>query len=166
MNDVINEEERHEAATEEPTTVGCPSLGLGKMPGGFDGVEPREKPIDPTAPEMKKASKFGLLANGVQMVRYAGGPAVMLIGKRDRGLCERLGGRTGKIIYKVAVTKEMHSAEVIVDGKTVCTVFAKSSSRLEHYGLALLDSWLKFNARRQRHAKDRINRRKAEEVAK
>ena len=58
MSEIINEEERHEAATEEPTTVGCPSLGLGKLPGGFDGVEPREKPIDPTAPEMKdKAAK-------------------------------------------------------------------------------------------------------------
>ena len=42
MNDFINEEERHEAATEEPTTVGCPSLGQWKLPGGFDGVEPGE----------------------------------------------------------------------------------------------------------------------------
>ena len=40
MNDVINEEERHEAATEEPMTVGCPSLGPKVLPGGFDGVEP------------------------------------------------------------------------------------------------------------------------------
>ena len=42
MSDVITEEERHEAATEEPTTVGCLSLGLGKLPGGFDGVEPEK----------------------------------------------------------------------------------------------------------------------------
>ena len=39
-NDVINEEERHEAASEEPTTVGCPSLGPKVLPGGFDGVKP------------------------------------------------------------------------------------------------------------------------------
>ena len=39
-NDVINEDERHEAATEEPTTVGCPALGPKVLPGGFDGVEP------------------------------------------------------------------------------------------------------------------------------
>ena len=38
--DIINEEERHDAATEEPTTVGCPSLGPKVLPGGFDGVEP------------------------------------------------------------------------------------------------------------------------------
>ena len=38
--DIINEEERHEAATEEPTTLGCPSLGLKKLPGGFDGTFP------------------------------------------------------------------------------------------------------------------------------
>ena len=31
MNDVINEEERHEAATEEPTTIGCQSLVPGKV---------------------------------------------------------------------------------------------------------------------------------------
>ena len=39
MNDVITDEERHEAASEEPTTVGCPSLGLARLPGGFDGAE-------------------------------------------------------------------------------------------------------------------------------
>ena len=237
MSDVINEEERHKAATEEPTNgaAGVRALPV-NLPGGFDGVEPeknleelkrrgdleemnailferlgeisrkcsamrvecdpehadadaaetnlklvsalselrqmcdfcksREKPIDPTAPEMKKASKFGLLANGVQMVRYAGGSMVTLIGKRDRGPCERQGGRTGKVIYKVTVSRETHSAEIIADGAALCTVFTKSSSRLEHYGLALLNSWLKFNAKQHRHAKDRLKRRKAEEVAK
>ena len=40
MSEVISEEERHEAATEEAATVGCPSLGLPKLPGGFDGTEP------------------------------------------------------------------------------------------------------------------------------
>ena len=54
--DIINEEERHEAATEEPTTLGisaeaegraaeqplgqCPSLGPKVLPSGFDGTEP------------------------------------------------------------------------------------------------------------------------------
>ena len=36
----LTEEERHEAATEEAATVGCPSLGIPKLPGGFDGTEP------------------------------------------------------------------------------------------------------------------------------
>ena len=40
--DIINEEERHEAATEEPTTVGCPSLGPKVLPSGFDGVDPED----------------------------------------------------------------------------------------------------------------------------
>ena len=163
MSDVISEEERHEAATEEPTNgaAGVRALPV-KLPGGMDGVEPREKPLDPTAPEMKKASKFGLLKNGVQMIRYAGGPTVTLIGKRERDPSERQGGRTGKIIYKVVVSKETHSAEVIVDGKAVCTVFAKSGVRLERYGLAVLNSWLLFNKRTQRHKRERLNRRKAE----
>ena len=132
-----------------------------------DVISEEERPIDPTAPEMVRgARKFGLLKNGVQMIRYAGGPAVTLIGKRDRGPCERQGGRTGKVIYKVAVSRETHSAEVIVDGKAVCTVFAKSNGRLEHYGLALLDSWLKFNTKEQKHKRRRRKMRKAEEVAK
>ena len=132
-----------------------------------DVINEEERPIDPTAPEMVRgARKFGLLKNGVQMIRYAGGPAVTLIGKRDRGPCERQGGRTGKVIYTVAVSRETHSAEVIADGAAVCTVFAKSNGRLEHYGLALLNSWLKFNAKQHRHAKDRLKMRKAEEVAK
>ena len=167
MSDVITDEERHEAATEEPINgaAGVRALPV-KLPGGFDGVEPLEKPIDPTAPEMKKASKFGLLANGVQMVRYAGGPAVTLIGKRERDPRERHEGRTGKVIYKVTVSKETHSAEIIADGAALCTVFTKSSSRLEHYGMALLNSWLKFNARQQKHKRKRLKMRKAEEVAK
>ena len=39
-NQNISEEERHEAATEEAATVWCPSLGIPKLPGGFDGTEP------------------------------------------------------------------------------------------------------------------------------
>ena len=35
MSKNISEEERHEAAT-----VGCPSRGIPKLPGGFDGTEP------------------------------------------------------------------------------------------------------------------------------
>ena len=40
--DIINEEERQEAATEEPTTLGCPSLGPCAIPSGADGTEPAE----------------------------------------------------------------------------------------------------------------------------
>ena len=165
MSDVINEEERHEAATEEPTTVGCPSLGLGKLPGGFDGVEPREKPIDPTAPEMEKASKFGLLANGVQMVRYAGGPTVTLIGKRDRGPFERQEGRTGKVIYKVTVSRETHTATVDVDGATKISLVGTSLGLLECGALSMLNCIIKYNARQQRNKRARLNRRKAEKLA-
>lgn len=38
--DVISEDERHEAASEEPTFSGCPALGPKVLPSGFDGVEP------------------------------------------------------------------------------------------------------------------------------
>lgn len=41
--DIINEEERHEAATETPAFLGCPSLGPKVLPSGFDGVEPSQK---------------------------------------------------------------------------------------------------------------------------
>ena len=34
-----DQDEIYEAATEEPVTVGCPSLGMKTLPGGFDGVE-------------------------------------------------------------------------------------------------------------------------------
>lgn len=54
MSDVITEEERHEAATEEPTTVGCPSLGLRKLPGGFDGVERGEDAASTDVEELKR----------------------------------------------------------------------------------------------------------------
>lgn len=33
---------RDQDMIEEPATVGCPSLGLKKLPSGFDGVEPGE----------------------------------------------------------------------------------------------------------------------------
>ena len=39
-NDVNSEDERHEAATEEPSFSGCPAHGPKVLPGGFDGVEP------------------------------------------------------------------------------------------------------------------------------
>lgn len=38
--DIISEEERREAATEEP--IGCPSL-IPQLPGGADGAEPIEE---------------------------------------------------------------------------------------------------------------------------
>ena len=63
--DIINEEERHEAATEEQTTLGisaeaegraaeqplgqCPSLGPKVFPSGFDGVEPGQDTDGETA---------------------------------------------------------------------------------------------------------------------
>ena len=38
--DIISEDERHEAASEEPSFSGCPALGPKVLPSGFDGVEP------------------------------------------------------------------------------------------------------------------------------
>ena len=57
MND---QDEMFEAATETPAFLGCPQHMPKQLPSGFDGTEPakrlqgREKPLDPTAPEMKR----------------------------------------------------------------------------------------------------------------
>ena len=56
--DQINEEERHEAATETPAFLGCPQHMPTHLPGGFDGAEPA--PSD----EAKKG-----LADGVERMR-------------------------------------------------------------------------------------------------
>ena len=40
--DQINEEERHEAATETPAFLGCPQHMPTHLPGGFDGTFPAE----------------------------------------------------------------------------------------------------------------------------
>lgn len=153
MSDVITDDERHEAATEEPTTIGCPSLGLGKLPGGFDGVEQEEE---------RGTYKHGLLANGVQMMRYASGSTVTLIGKRERKPIERQGGRTDKVIYKVTVSRETHTATVDVDGATKISMVGTSLGLLEYGALSMLNCIIKYNARQQRHKRARLNRRKAE----
>ena len=158
MSDVINEEELHEAATEEPINgaAGVRALPV-KLPGGFDGVEPEEK---------RSTYKHGLLANGVQMMRYASGSTVTLIGKRERGPFERQGGRTDKVIYKVTVSRETHTATVDVDGATKISMVGTSLGLLECGALSMLNCIIKYNARQQRHKRARLNRRKAEEVAK
>ena len=124
--------------------------------------KPRDKPVDPTAPEMKKEFKFGFLSNGVQMIRFASGPMVTLIGKRDRGPCERQGGRTDKVIYKVTVDREEKHASVYIDGVNKINFGGGSSGLLESGALAMLNCIISFNARQQRHKKARYNRRKAE----
>ena len=154
--DIISEDKRHEAATEEPSFSGCPALGPKVPPSGFDGVEPGER----------GAYKHGLLANGVQMIRYASGPMVTLVGKRKREPYERQGGRTEKIIYKVTISRESHTASVDVDGVNKISLVGTSLGLLECGALSMLNCIIKFNARQQRHKKERLNRRKAEAAAK
>ena len=141
MND---QDEMFEAATELPASLGCPAHMPKQLPSGFDGVEPA-----------KKEHKFGLLANGVQMIRFASGPTVQLIGKRERGPHERQGGKTGKIIYKVMLARESHSAEVIVDGVCKMTLVGSSNNFLESACVAMLNCIIAFNAKQQRHKKSR-----------
>ena len=41
--DIISEDERHEAATETPAFLGCPQHMPTHLPSGFDGVEPGDE---------------------------------------------------------------------------------------------------------------------------
>lgn len=66
--DIINEEERHEAATEEPTTLGCPSLGPKVLPSGFDGTEPGE--ADKAAKQKEYFRKHFSFCDGLFPIRF------------------------------------------------------------------------------------------------
>ena len=57
--DIISEDERHEAATETPAFLGCPQHMPTHLPSGFDGVEPGDgRARTPAAPKMDdKAAK-------------------------------------------------------------------------------------------------------------
>ena len=150
MHEAMTEESSFAEATEDtPTTVGCPSLGIPRLPSGADGTEPGEK------------AKHGVLKNGVQMIRYAQGQLVELIGKRERGDHERQDGKTGKVIYKITISRASHSAEVSVDGRCRFTLFCKSLSLLEYACFGLLNSGISFNAKQQRHKKNRKLRARA-----
>ena len=110
---------------------------------------------------LQKEHKFGLLRNGVQMIRYASGPTVQLIGKRDRGPHERQDGKTGKVIYKVVLSRESKSAEVIVDGVSKMTIVGSHNNLLEHAGVAMLNCIIAFNAKRRRHEHAKAKRKAA-----
>ena len=155
--DQINEDERQEAATETPAFLGCPVHMPKQLPGGFDGTERGEAVSRP----LQKENKFGLLANGVQMIRFASGKMVTLIGKRDRGQCERHGGRTDKVIYKVTISRESKTASVDIDGVCKMSLVGGRNGLLENGALAMLNCIIRFNAMSNRHKRANYKRRKA-----
>ena len=108
------------------------------------------------------SNKFGLLRNGVQMMRFASGPTVTLLGKRERGPRERHGGRTDKVIYKVTVSRTEKTAAVDIDGVNRINLVGGRNEILEHGALAMLDFIISFNALRHRHQRARLKRRKDE----
>ena len=130
------------------------NLPLAHFPSGADGVEPA-----------KKEYKYGLLKNGVQMIRYASGPLLTLIGKRDRGPCERQGGKTGKIIYKITISRESHAAEVAIDGVSQMTLCSTSNHLLEHCALSVMNSIILTRARDRKHKINNKKNRKAKAAA-
>ena len=109
--------------------------------------------------------KYGLLKNGVQMIRYASGPLLTLIGKRDRGPCERQGGKTGKIIYKITISRESHAAEVAIDGVSQMTLCSTSNHLLEHCALSVMNSIILTRARDRKHKINNKKNRKAKAAA-
>lgn len=149
-----DQDEMFEAATETPVSLGCPQHMPKKLPGGFDGTEPA-----------KKEHKYGLLKNGVQMIRYASGPLLTLIGKRDRGPCERQGGKTGKIIYKITISRESHAEEVAIDGVSKMTLCSTSNHLLEHCALSVMNSIILTRARDRKHKINNKKNRKAKAAA-
>lgn len=69
--DIINEEERHESATEEPTTPGCPQHMPTHLPSGFDGVEPGQDTKNKTVMKSIKwpeGFSFEVAKNGRKLV--------------------------------------------------------------------------------------------------
>ena len=130
------------------------NLPIAHFPSGADGTEP--------AP---KENKFGLLANGVQMIRFASGKMVTLIGKRERGPCERQGGRTDKVIYKVTISRESKTASVDIDGVCKMSLVGGRNGLLEHGALAMLNCIIRFNAKSNRHKRANYKRRKAAAAA-
>ena len=95
--DIINEEERHEAATEEPTTLGCPSLGPKVLPSGFDGTEPGDS---------DGYEKFMTLPNGSRLVRFHGSNTIRLLSSRK--------GKSGNPnnVFEIEVNKDNKTAYI------------------------------------------------------
>lgn len=112
------EDEIHEAATEEPVTVGCPSL-----------VPPRVIPHDEPAVEVPR-QHGAKIANGVRLFRFRGGDVVKLVGRNQT---EDLKQRH---VYEIEVKQagfdpKEYVADCFIDGANVLQLFCTSRSRLE-----------------------------------
>lgn len=112
------EDEIHEAATEEPTTVGCPSL-----------VPLRMIAHDEPAAEVPR-QHGAKIANGVRRFRFRGGDVVKLVGRNQT---EDLKQRH---VYEIEVKQagfdpKEYVADCFIDGANVLQLFCTSRSRLE-----------------------------------
>ena len=126
------EDEIHEAATEEPTTVGCPSL-----------VPLRMIAHDEPAAEVPR-QHGAKIANGVRLFRFRGGDVVKLVG------CNQAEDLKQRHVYEIEVKQagfdpKEFVADCFIDGANVLQLFCTSRSRLEKIAVKAFRYYLLTN---------------------
>ena len=154
--DIINEEELHEAATEEPKTLGCPSLGPKVLPSGFDGVEPAGEMLKKTQSEQQREEARRL--RKIVWKCYATKVDLAVMGKTQQN---------GKV-YEVRISKRGDSkvqdtyGQCKVNGKTVLTCsFSGSAYMLKRILTGGMQELVNYKAKRNRDRRRNQAKRKA-----
>lgn len=169
---IINEEERHEAATEEPTTVGisaeaegraaeqplgqCPSLVPGAIPPGADGTEPSVEMLKKTQSEQQREE--ARRKRKIHWTVYPTKVDVCAMGKTQQN---------GKV-YEVRISKRGDSkvqdtyGQCKVNGKTVLTCsFTGSAWMLKRILTEGMQALVNYKAKRNRDSRRAAKRRAA-----
>ena len=142
--DIISEEERHEAATETPALLGCPQHMPTHLPGGLDGTEPGEDVVNPS-----RLDDIGMQMDRTTVVDDDG-----VVCKIRRAGVLMIGiGRPAQL-WEVDATKHPTYCRVMVfcdhkpifDGKA----FGKNLHRAGLLGLAVMIRFIKIQRKHQR----------------
>ena len=152
--DIINEEERHEAATEEPITLGCPSLGPAKVVVHDEPAE-ESRPKPGEMPHLKMPHDFALR-------RFANKTEVKLIGKfrvADPASCEEPNRVCEIVVAKQARPK---LATVSINGNTIFVISGYvAACCLEKAACKALKACLSYRLEQNRHKLRNRKRRAA-----
>lgn len=154
--DIINEEERHEAATEEPTTLGCQSLVPGAIPPGADGTEPADEMLKKTQSEQQCEEARRL--RKIVWKCYETKVDLAVMGKTQQN---------GKV-YEVRISKRGDSkvqdtyGQCKVNGKDVLTCrFSGSAWMLKRILTEGMQELVNYKAKRNRDRRRNQAKRKA-----
>ena len=167
--DIISEDERHEAASETPAFLGCPQHMPTHLPGGFDGVEPGEKSKSEVEVEQRNFEKSTVWLRastsdpsrlddiGMQMDRMTVVDDDGVVCKIRRAGVLMMGiGRPAQL-WEVDATKHPTYCRVMVycdhrpifDGKA----FGKNIHRAGLLGLAVMIRFIQAQRKHQRHCR-------------